>query len=61
MAIMNRVTITAVHDTDLRKVLIKLGLYKRILKGEYKCFICGKPISLENLGAYSRVKTTGYT
>jgi len=56
MAIMNRVTITAVHDTDLKKVLIKLGLYKRILKGEYKCFICGKPINLKNLGGIFKSK-----
>ena len=42
--------IKAVHDVDLEKVLRRLGLYKRLARGELSCAICGRPISLENLG-----------
>ena len=50
MTITNKVMLTAVHDADLKKVLIRLGLYEGIVKGEHKCFICGKKIDMMNLG-----------
>ena len=56
MAITNKVTLTAVHDTDLKRVLIRLGLYKGILEGKYKCFVCGKVINLKNLGGIFKSK-----
>lgn len=45
-----KVTLTAVHDTDLLKVLKKLNIYDSIVRGELQCSICGKKIVLENLG-----------
>jgi len=46
----NRVTITAIHDSDLLKVLKRLGLYEGVAEGRFRCFVCGRRISLENLG-----------
>ena len=45
-----KVTLKAVHDTDLIRVLKKLGIYDDVVSGKFRCFICGKPITLENLG-----------
>ncbi len=42
--------VKAIHDSDLEKVLKKLGLYERLVRGELKCAICGRPLTLENLG-----------
>lgn len=47
---LTRVTLRAIHDTDLVKVLRKLNMYEDIVKGKYRCFVCGKEITLENLG-----------
>lgn len=45
-----KVTIRAIHDTDLVKVLKKLGLYEGIVEGRYRCFVCGRKITLSNIG-----------
>jgi len=45
-----RVTITAIHDSDLFKVLKKLGLYEGVAEGRFRCFVCGRRIDFENLG-----------
>jgi len=45
-----KVTIRAIHDTDLVKVLKKLGLYEGVVEGRYRCFVCGRRITLENIG-----------
>jgi len=42
--------IKAIHDTDLERVLKKLGLYEKLVKGKLRCAICGRSLSLENLG-----------
>ena len=42
--------IKAVHDVDLERVLRKLGLYEKLARGELRCAVCGRPLSLENLG-----------
>ena len=42
--------IKAVHDVDLERVLRKLGLYEDLASGRLRCAICGRPLSLENLG-----------
>jgi len=49
-----RITIGAVHDTDLVGVLRKLGLHEGVVEGKYKCFVCGRKITLENLGGMFR-------
>jgi len=50
VTITNKVMLTAVHDADLKRGLVRLGLYEGIVKGEHKCFICGKKINMINLG-----------
>jgi len=47
--------VKAVHDTDLEKVLRKLGLYEKLLNGELRCAICGSPLTLEDLGGLYRM------
>ena len=42
--------IKAVHDVDLERVLKRLGLYEKLARGELRCAVCGRPLSLENLG-----------
>ena len=49
-----KVTLRAVHDVDLEKVLRKLGIYESIIRGERKCSICGRPTTLDNLGGLYR-------
>ena len=44
------VVIKAVHDSDLEKVLRKLGLYERLTRGELRCSICNRTLTMENLG-----------
>jgi len=46
--------VKAIHDIDLEEVLKKLGLYEGLLRGEFKCSICGCPLTLENLGGIYR-------
>jgi len=45
-----RVIIRAIHDTDLVKVLTRLGLYEGVVEGRYRCFVCGERITLDNIG-----------
>jgi len=45
-----KVTIKAIHDTDLVKILKKLGLYEGVVEGRYRCFVCGNKITLDNIG-----------
>lgn len=42
--------IKAVHDVDLERVLKRLGLYEKLARRELRCAVCGRPLSLENLG-----------
>ncbi len=42
--------VKAIHDSDLEKVLKKLGLYEKLVRGELRCTICGRPLTLETLG-----------
>ena len=42
--------VKAIHDNDLERVLKRLGLYEKLVRGELKCTICGRPLTLENLG-----------
>lgn len=44
------VVVKAIHDSDLEKVLRKLGLYERLTRGELHCSICNRTLTLENLG-----------
>jgi len=42
--------VKAIHDSDLEKVLKKLGIYEKLVNGKYRCHICGVALSLDNLG-----------
>jgi len=42
--------VKAIHDSDLEKVLKKLGIYEKLVNREYRCHICGEVLSLDNLG-----------
>ncbi len=42
--------VKAIHDSDLERVLRKLGLYEKLVRGELRCAICGRVLTLENLG-----------
>jgi hypothetical protein len=46
--------IKAVHDADLVRVLRRLGLYDALAGGRLRCAICGRPLSLDNLGGIYR-------
>mgnify|MGYP001770631222 CR=1 FL=1 len=46
--------IRAIHDSDLERVLRRLGLYERVARGEFKCAVCGEAVTLENLGGVYR-------
>ena len=46
--------IKAIHDSDLVQVLRKLDLYDRLIKEELECSICGRPLTLDNLGGVYR-------
>ena len=45
-----KVVLKAIHDVDLVKVLKKLGIYNDVVEGRCRCFVCGRRITLENLG-----------
>lgn len=47
---MSKSEILAVHKAKLREFLEKLELWENLTKGELKCVICGKTISLDNIG-----------
>ena len=47
-----KIVLKAVHDTDLERVLRKIGVYSDVVEGRCRCFVCGKTISLENLGGF---------
>ena len=46
--------VKAIHDSDLERVLERLGFYERLIRGELRCAICGRPLTLENLGGLYR-------
>ena len=46
--------VKAIHDSDLERVLRRLGLYEKLARGELKCAICGRPLTLDNLGGLYR-------
>jgi len=47
---MKREEILAVHKKKLEEFLRKLDLWNALVKGELKCAVCGKTISLDNIG-----------
>jgi len=48
------IEVPALYEEDIEEVSRRLGLHDKLVKGELRCFICGKPVNLENLGAFLR-------
>jgi len=46
--------VKAVHEYDLGRILKKLGLYERLIGGELRCSVCGRPLTPENVGGLYR-------
>ena len=43
-------TVKAVHDSDLQKLLQDIGLLDKLICGELICAFCGYSVDLDNLG-----------
>ena len=43
------INIPAIHDDDLKLLLIRHGLYEKILRGEVRCHISDEIITWENI------------
>ncbi len=44
------ITLYVVDDRSLVGVLEKLGIYQDVAAGRARCYICGRPVSVESLG-----------
>jgi len=44
-------TIKAVHDDDLSRLLMSLGVYDSFIEGDSTCFFCGKHINEDDIFA----------
>ena len=51
---MSKITINAVHDSDLKGVMKGLGLWKDFKKGRLKC-VCGEILTDESLTALKAI------
>lgn len=47
---MKKEEILAVHKNKLEEFLRELDLWDALVKGELKCAVCGKPVSLDSIG-----------
>ncbi len=45
----DRITIPAIHDDDLEKLLIKFNLFEKVKRGELKCHNCDNKITWDNI------------
>jgi hypothetical protein len=43
------VNIPAIHDDDLKSLLIKHGLYDRVIQGKILCYISNEVITWDNI------------
>jgi hypothetical protein len=46
-----RLSLRAVHDSDLREFLVSLGILDQVSQGVYSCAMCGIQIGIDNFGA----------
>jgi hypothetical protein len=44
------ITLYAVDDRNLVDVLKKLGIYQGVVAGRFRCYICGKTVTMQNIG-----------
>ena len=46
---MSKKTLQLVHDNELERLLVSLGLDKKIEEGKVRCKFCKEPVSLESI------------
>jgi len=51
-----KIPVTAIDSEKMINVLRRLDLYDTIINGEARCFICGRSLSLDNIGGILSVK-----
>ena len=44
------ITLYAVDDRNLAEILKKLGIYGDVAAGRLRCHVCGKPVTMQNIG-----------
>jgi len=44
------ITLYAVDDRGLVDVLKKIGIYQDVATSRTRCYFCGRPVNLQNLG-----------
>ena len=45
-----KISITAVSTDNIEGILQKLGIYDEVMNKKIKCFICGKTLTINNIG-----------
>jgi hypothetical protein len=48
--IRRRIPVTAISSDNVVGLLRRLDLYDDVVKGKITCYICGKEVTLENIG-----------
>jgi len=51
----DRKSVYGIHDEDLQTVLREIGSLDEIISGSIRCTVCGKVISLDNLGGWRNI------
>jgi hypothetical protein len=54
------VVVPAISEEILPEVLKRLELYEDIVNGRAKCYICGRQVTLETIGAIAIVNESPY-
>ena len=44
------ITLYAVDDRNLVDILKKTGIYQDVVAGRSRCYICGRSVTMQNLG-----------
>jgi hypothetical protein len=52
----DKINIPAIHDDDLKSILIKHGMYEKILKGEIHCYMSDEIITWDNIYGILEIK-----
>jgi len=51
-AVKRKILVPAIHEDEVILLLRKINLYDKVIQGKAKCTICGKVITLENIGGF---------
>jgi hypothetical protein len=49
------IPVPAISEGTLPEVLRKLGLYNDVVNGKSRCYICGRQLTLESIGAIAMI------